>query len=203
MWRLRAPRCAWPYGVRCTSRPMRRFRRSAGWHIKGLLAHRSKATIRYLVFLGEAMLSASLGLLLKNARRRLSLSRKELASRAGVSARLVAELERGQRPNVSLESALKLLNLAGVSIVARTPAGDGAEIRPAHADDLERAARAAHRRATWKGRRMSLHATSEAPAASHSKAKRFGSVARISRQAYVLAAAGRGRPGASRRMRSR
>lgn len=173
------------------------------WHIKGLPAHGSPTSIRCLPFLGEAMLSASLGPLLKSARRQLGLSRKELASRAGVSPRLVAELERGQRPNVSLESALKLLNLAGISIVARTPDGDGAEIRPARATDLERAARAAHRRETWKGRRVSLHDASEAPAASGSKSRRLGSVARVSRQAYVLAAARRDRTGASRSKRSR
>ena len=69
------------------------------------------------------MLSDSLGPLLKTARRQLSLSRKELASRAGVSPRLVAELERGQRPNVSLESALKLLSLASAPVESPVPSG--------------------------------------------------------------------------------
>lgn len=134
------------------------------------------------------MLSDSLGLLLKNARKQLSWSRKELANRAGVSPRLVAELERGQRPNVSLESALMLLNIAGVSIVARTPSGAGVEIRAAHAADLERAARAAHRRKTWKSRRVSLHDRSDDVPVSRPKTMRLGSVARVSRQAYAIAA---------------
>jgi transcriptional regulator with XRE-family HTH domain len=64
------------------------------------------------------MLSNRIGKLLRNARQQLNLSRAELARRAGVSARLVAELERGQRPNVSLESALKLLGIVGVSVIA-------------------------------------------------------------------------------------
>jgi len=139
------------------------------------------------------MLSDSLGLLLKNARTQLSWSRRELASRAGVSPRLVAELERGQRPNVSLESALTLLNIAGVSIVARTPNGAGAEIRGANAGDLERAARAAHRRRTWKSHRVSLHDLSDGPSVSRSKTGRLASVARVSSQAYAIAATERGR----------
>ena len=149
------------------------------------------------------MLSDSLGLLLKNARKQLSWSRKELASRAGVSPRLVAELERGQRPNVSLESALTLLNIAGVSIVARTPSGVGAEIRAAHAADLGRAARAAHRRRTWKIRRVSLHDRDDDPPVSRSKTRRLGSVARVSSQAYVIAAAERDHSGTSRSKRPR
>lgn len=148
------------------------------------------------------MLSDSLGPLLKTARRQLSLSRKELASRAGVSPRLVAELERGQRPNVSLESALKLLSLAGVSILARTPNGAGAEIRPAFASELERAARAANRRRTWKGRRVSLHEGTDDLPVARSTATRLGSVARVSRQAYALAA-GHSRVGTARSKRPR
>lgn len=149
------------------------------------------------------MLSDSLGLLLKNARTQLSLSRKELANRAGVSPRLVAELERGQRPNVSLESALTLLNIVGVSIVARTPSGAGAEIRAAHAADVGRAARAAHRRRTWKSRRVSLHDRSDDAPVSRSKTRRLGSVARVSGQAYAIVAAERGRNATSRSKRPR
>jgi len=87
------------------------------------------------------MLSDRVGGLLKNARQQLSLSRAEIAQRAGVSVRLVAELERGQRPNVSLESALKLLNIVGVSVVATAPDGAAAEIRSSSAAALGRAAR--------------------------------------------------------------
>src|SRR5216110_3431006 len=98
------------------------------------------------------MFSERIGNLLQNARRQLDLSREELARRGGVSTRLVAELERGQRPNVSLESALKLLNVVGVSVVAKAPNGAAAEIRSEAAATLERAARAARRRQTWTGR---------------------------------------------------
>ena len=56
------------------------------------------------------MLSEPIGTLLKTARRQLKMSRDTLALRGGVSTRLVAELERGERPNVSLEATLTLPN---------------------------------------------------------------------------------------------
>lgn len=147
------------------------------------------------------MLSDSLGPLLKNARKQLNISREELAVRAGVSPRLVAELERCQRPNVSLESALKLLNIAGVSVVARAPNGVAAEIRGASASKLERAARAARRRETWTGQHVHLHDAGDDPLLKHSKAKRLIAVARVSKQAYVIAAAGHGHAGTSKTKR--
>ena len=134
------------------------------------------------------MLSARIGVLLKEARRHLSLSRADLAQRAGVSVRLVAELERGQRPNVSLESALKLLNVVGVSVIA-APHGAAAEIRGEGAEALERAARAALRRQTWTGRRVPLHTEGNDPRPERSKAKRLASVGRVSTQAYASASA--------------
>jgi transcriptional regulator with XRE-family HTH domain len=149
------------------------------------------------------MLSDSLGPLLKNARKYLKLSREELATRAGVSARLVAELERSQRPNVSLESALRLLNVAGVSIVAKAPNGVAAEIRGAFASKLERAARAAHRRETWSGRRVHLHGPDDNPLPVRSKAKRLASVARVSKQAYAIAATGHGHVAVAKTKRPR
>ena len=51
-----------------------------------------------------------------------------MASQAGVSLRLVAEFERGQRNNVSLESALRLLKSVGITVVARAPHGPVAAI---------------------------------------------------------------------------
>ncbi len=137
------------------------------------------------------MLSEGFGSLLKNARKQLNLSREELAARAGVSPRLVAELERGQSPNVSLESALRLLKLVGVSVVARAPNGDSAEIRGRCAAKLSRAARAEHRRTTWKGRHVLLHDSGHDPIPMRLKAKRVISVAQVSKQAYVIAASGR------------
>lgn len=144
------------------------------------------------------MLSERIGVLLMNARRQLNLSRRELARRGGVSTRLVAELERGQRPNVSLESALKLLNVVGVSVVVRAPNGAKAEIRDAAAAARERAARAARRRQTWTGRHIHLHDEGDDPRPGPSKTKRLAAVSQVSKQAYLIAAAGRGersRPG--------
>ena len=89
------------------------------------------------------MFSARIGGLLKQARQELALSRDELARRGRVSTRLIAELERGQRPNVSLETTLHLLSVVGVTVVAQTPNGETAEMRSPAADAIARAARAA------------------------------------------------------------
>ena len=62
------------------------------------------------------MLSAEIGRVLRDARKAQALSRAELAATSGVSVRLVAELERGERPNVSLETALQLLNALGIAL---------------------------------------------------------------------------------------
>jgi transcriptional regulator with XRE-family HTH domain len=135
------------------------------------------------------MLSARIGVLLKGARRYLNLSRADLAERGGVSVRLVAEFERGQRPNVSLESALKLLNVVGVTVIATAPDGAAAEIRGEAAETLARAARAAQRRQTWTGRRIHLHDEGNDPRPERSKANRLASVARVSKQVYLFASA--------------
>jgi transcriptional regulator with XRE-family HTH domain len=137
------------------------------------------------------MLSDGLGPVLRSARKQLSLSREQLASRAQVSPRLVAELERSQRPNVSLESALRLLNIVGVSLIAKAPNGMAAEIRGASAIGLERAARAARRRKTWKGRHVLMHDAGDDPRPAKSKAKRLIAVGQVSKQAYVVAGAKR------------
>lgn len=149
------------------------------------------------------MLSDRLGPILKSARKQLSLSRAELASRAQVSPRLVAELERSQRPNVSLESALKLLGIVGVSLVVRTPNGLVAEIRGDSALELERAARAARRRETWQGRHVHMHDAGNDPRPPQSKTKRLLAVAQVSKQAYVVAGATRVHTKASKAKRSR
>lgn len=149
------------------------------------------------------MLSDHLGPILKSARKQLGLSREELASRAQVSPRLVAELERSQRPNVSLESALKLLSIVGVSLVVTAPNGLAAEIRGDSALELGRAARAARRRETWQGRHVYMHDAGNDPRPPGSKAKRLVAVAQVSKQAYVVAGAARVRTKASKAKRSR
>jgi transcriptional regulator with XRE-family HTH domain len=159
-----------------------------GWHIKGLSVRQLRAILHQLVS-EVRMFSARIGRLLKNARRQLDLSREELARRGGVSTRLVAELERGQRPNVSLESALKLLQAVGVSVVATAPNGAIAEIRSRSAADLARAARAARRRQTWTGRQIFLHDDDEDPRPKRSTAKRLTSVGQVSKQAFLVASA--------------
>ncbi len=107
------------------------------------------------------MLSKKLGRALQRARKQIAMSREDLARRAHVSVRLVAEVERGERPNVSLETALKLLGIVGVSIVAEAPDGWTEEIRSSRSTALGRAARAAHRRQTWTGRHVHLRDSSE------------------------------------------
>lgn len=133
------------------------------------------------------MLSDRIGGLLKSAREQLNVSRGELARRGGVSTRLVAELERGQRPNVSLESALKLLHAVGVSVVFRAPNGAAIEIRSPAAPALERAARAAWRRQTWTGRQGFFRGEANDPPPPRSQSKRLSAVARVSKQAYLVA----------------
>jgi len=134
------------------------------------------------------MLAGRFGPLLRSARTYRSLSRAQLAERGGVSVRLVAELEQGKRPNVSLESALKLLRAAGVTVVARAPHGGVVEIRDPVAVALERGERSAQRRKTWTGRQVHLRASGDEPLPERSTSKRLASVGRVSRQAYSIAA---------------
>jgi transcriptional regulator with XRE-family HTH domain len=139
------------------------------------------------------MLSKGLGELLQRARKQLGISREELARRARVSTRLVAELERGQRPNVSLESTLTLLRLVGVSIVAKGPDGAIADMRDAQSDAMERAARATIRRRTWVGGHISLHEEGQAPRSGRSGGERLSALTQISKQSFALSSAGRSR----------
>jgi transcriptional regulator with XRE-family HTH domain len=136
------------------------------------------------------MLATRFGSLLRSARTHRNLSRAQLADRGGVSVRLVAELEQGKRPNVSLESALKLLRAVGVTVVASAPHGEVVEIRDPAAAAMERSARSAQRRKTWTGRQVHLHASGDEPPPERSTSRRLASVGRLSRQAYSIAANG-------------
>ena len=69
------------------------------------------------------MLAHQIGSTLREARQFLAISQAELATRAGVTTRLVSEFERGVRPNVSLETALRILNEVGVVIQLGAPNG--------------------------------------------------------------------------------
>lgn len=133
------------------------------------------------------MLSESIGPLLRAARTEAGLTRAELARRCGISVRLLAELERGERPNVSLETALGLLGAVGVVVRLTTPAGDATEIRSPVTDAIARAARAEHRRRTWTGEITSLHAPARDPEPARTPAARLAAVAEVSQQAYAIA----------------
>ncbi len=96
-------------------------------------------------------------LALREARLAHGFSIATLASMAGVSPRLVSDFELGKRPNVSLETALRLLELVDSSVFAQ-PVASATDADDEHA---ARAARAARRRATWSGEKTSLTAQSE------------------------------------------
>jgi len=135
------------------------------------------------------MLSSRLGALLRGARRSRKLSRAELSQRAEVSVRLIAEVERGERPNVSLETALRLMSLVGLSVsvtpLERLASGNRG------ASTLDREERAARRRQTWTGRHVRLSDAGEEPLPVSSAAGRVASVAEVSQLAYAVAAAGK------------
>ena len=136
------------------------------------------------------MSAAAIGEAIYAARKAQGVSRVELAQRVGVSVRLVGELERGARPNVSLDTALRLLAALGVSFRFGSLAATDMQTGHAPNDSNARAARAAQRRATWTGARWPLQDDHVAPAAGEAEA-RLGSVAEVSRLAYAIAAAPR------------
>jgi transcriptional regulator with XRE-family HTH domain len=115
---------------------------------------------------------------LRETRRSRRISIADLAASAGVSPRLVSEFEQGKRPNVSLETALRLLSLVGVSIRL---------LEAAEPDDpaLARAERAARRRSSWSGSLSTLQAQVD-PSAPVSSAARLGAVANASALATAL-----------------
>ena len=87
------------------------------------------------------MLTDKLGAVLKSARKALGLTQQQLAARAGVSVRLWAEVERGIRPNVSLATALSMLQEVGLSLTLEDAAGSAHELRDAHSAAAARTAR--------------------------------------------------------------
>lgn len=143
------------------------------------------------------MLTAQIADLLRTARKALHLSQAELAHRAGVSARLWAEVERGQRPNVSLETALRMLGEVGVTVRLTDPMGTSRELRNPHAEAAARAARAEVRRTTWHGRKIRLHdegnETDDISTIARGAA-RLAAVAHVSEQAFAVARAPRVAP---------
>jgi len=133
--------------------------------------------------------ASALGALLKQARKRTGKTRQALAAEAGVSVRLVAEFERGQRPNVSLDTALRLFDLLGMHIDVRLPQTTAQRAGSAHVNDAAFAARAAHRRATWIGRHVSLHDDDSTVHVPQSAEEARGAVWRVSQLAHAVAEA--------------
>ena len=120
---------------------------------------------------------------LRNARRQRGLSIATLAVDASVSPRLISEFEQGKRPNVSLETALRLLTMVGVSLHLHD-AAEPTDSAPARAE------RAARRRNSWTGTLSALHAQAAPPAPSSSSA-RLRAVANASALATALQRAAR------------
>lgn len=139
----------------------------------------------------ENELLVALGAQVRLARKVLGIARLELAEQTGVSVRLLSEFERGERRNVSLGTALRLL--AAVGVTAQFVAPNGVMITDASepATNRAREARAAVRRATWTANRVPLGASGTEPEPSAGSAQRLVDVGVVSRQARVLSAAGR------------
>ncbi|MEP6999334.1 MAG: helix-turn-helix transcriptional regulator [bacterium] len=121
--------------------------------------------------------------MLYDARKTIGLSQKELSRRANVSTRLVAEFERGQRPNVSLATALRLFAEVGVAVRLTDPTGNGVELGDAH---RSAAARANVRRVTWSGKQTRLNEEGKAPASLRGS-DRIAAVGVVSAQAFAVA----------------
>lgn len=121
---------------------------------------------------------SSVSAALRTARRARGLSIAQLAARAEVSPRLVSEFERGLRPHVSLDTAIRLLRMVGVSL---TVDGDERVV----GDEADRRARAELRRRTWVGSKTTL-AMQRTPIPPSPHAERLTAVARASLLAVGL-----------------
>ena len=136
------------------------------------------------------MLTDDVAEMLRSARAALGISQKELARRAGVSQRLWSEVERGVRPNVSLETALRMLSEVGVTVRLTDPLGTDRELRDPATSAAARAARAELRRATWTGRQITLRDEGMEDLSEFSHAagvERLGAVRLVSEQAFAVA----------------
>lgn len=139
------------------------------------------------------MLSNQIAEFLKTSRKALGLTQKEVASRAGVSTRLWAEVERAERPNVSLLTALRMLGHVGISIRMTDASGITRELRDPDTAAIGRLARAAARRATWHGRQLRLDRDGAGDPPSPRGSDGVDAVALVSEQAFAVA---RSRPSA-------
>ena len=152
------------------------------------------------------MLSKQLAKLLRSSRKAAGLTQKELARQTGVSHRLWAEVERGERPNVSLETALRMLGAVGISLQLTDPRGRQRRLGGSATNPANRAIRAAVRRSTWQGAQIDLRGEGKASPPPPARGARLGAVALVSNQAFALArslprspAASKSRPVSGRR----
>lgn len=121
-----------------------------------------------------------LATLLRTHRQDRGVTVVSLAAQVGVSPRLISEFERGKRPHVSLDTAMRLLHSVGAPVLSSAPAiGD---------ETAARAARAARRRQTWRGAYSTLSEQSP-PAPAPQFAERLLAVAVASQLAGGLRAA--------------
>jgi transcriptional regulator with XRE-family HTH domain len=134
------------------------------------------------------MAYGGLGTLLKATRKQLGLSQAAAAKRADVSVRLWAEVERGERENVSFQTTLRMLGEMGIEVLLEGPAGDRIGVTTGDAADRAREVRAAIRRATWTGRKLRLGDDDDSPTAGPGTHP-VEAVHEISMQAYAVAAA--------------
>jgi transcriptional regulator with XRE-family HTH domain len=137
------------------------------------------------------LLSISVGALVHATRQRLGLRRADLAARVGVSTRLLAEFERGERPNVSLETALQVLDALGITMRLGSSSGETL-VLPVDVDaTAAREARAAARRATWTARVVRIEDSDDEPTVAETPQERLGDVTALSRNVHVVATATR------------
>jgi transcriptional regulator with XRE-family HTH domain len=64
-------------------------------------------------------IAQSIGIAIRARRKEANLTAAEAASLAGVSRRLLVELELGKRPNVSLGALLRILQVLGLDLAVR------------------------------------------------------------------------------------
>ena len=132
------------------------------------------------------MLASQVADTLRDARRAAGLTQREAALRAGVSHRLWAEVERGERPNVSMATALRLLTEVGVVVRLTDPSGATREITDVNSARTARRLRASHRRASWTGRQIRLSDEREEPVVSDASSAGLSAVSRVSEQAFAV-----------------
>lgn len=135
------------------------------------------------------LLTDRLGAVLKSARKALGLTQQELATRAGVSVRLWAEVERGVRPNVSLATALSMLREAGLTVSLEDVAGSTHQLLDAQSESTARRARAELRRATWSGQQSHITEPDMPAKRQARKVNLPGAVTEVSEQANSMSRA--------------